>query len=213
MNHPTESAKHNSPIRPWGPTQRLVWLGGQVFDSNQGLVVHHNQGEVLKHEPRSWTGPLKSSKLPSQRPQHFGSTTHSVCSLEVQTKETSYWSPFDKAARGRIRPKEKVDQNVSLRDQLLKAGLVDKKRVQKANRDLKKARRQKQSERQKKRVVLAEQEAERTADMVAKKKARRTRRQQSEARRPNNGGIWFEAMPTMPTGHQLFFCRSPRDPF
>ena len=96
--------------------------------------------------------------------------------------------------------------------------MVDKKRVKKANRDLKIARRQKQSERQKKRVVLAEQEAERTADMVAKKKARRTRRQQSEARqeRANLGRLVGNLVRSygrsMPTGHQLFFCRAPKGP-
>ena len=107
---------------------------------------------------------------------------------------------------------------MSLRDQLLKAGLVDKKRVKKANRELKKARRKQQSERQKKSVVRAEQEAERAAEVSAKKQARRDRRLQSEVRQEqaNRGRLVGNLVrsygQTIPTGHQLFFCRPPTGP-
>ena len=107
---------------------------------------------------------------------------------------------------------------MSLRDQLLKAGLVDKKRVKKANRELKKNRRKQQSERQKKSVVLAKQAADRTADLSAKKQARRKRRLESENRQEKAnlgrlvGNLVRSYGQPVPAGHQLFFCRPPTGP-
>ena len=52
----------------WRPTQRLVWLGGQVFESDRGLVVHHNQGEALiesRAEILDWTAEVLDAAIPA----------------------------------------------------------------------------------------------------------------------------------------------------
>lgn len=72
---------------------------------------------------------------------------------------------------------------MSLRDQLLKAGLVDKKKHRQVNRELKKKRKKKQSKRDKKAVVEArEAEAQRIA-REAEIARRLERKQQLEAER------------------------------
>lgn len=65
---------------------------------------------------------------------------------------------------------------MSLRDQLLKAGIVDKKKVARANRDLKKRRRDGGSERESKKARKA-----RLAEERARQRAEREARQRKEA--------------------------------
>ncbi len=65
---------------------------------------------------------------------------------------------------------------MSLRDQLLKKGLVSKKQAQKAERELKQARKQDQGHRRKKKAVEAEQKAAEIAERDAALEARRAQR-------------------------------------
>ena len=68
---------------------------------------------------------------------------------------------------------------MSLRDQLLAKGLVSKKNVQKANRDLKKQRKKKQAQREKRKVVAAKEAAKEerfhTAKIEQRQKDRKER--------------------------------------
>jgi len=100
---------------------------------------------------------------------------------------------------------------VSLRDQLLKAGLVDKKKVRQANRQLKKKRRKAQGSRaSKKAQQTAEQQAAaaRQAERAGKVRAQRAKafeRQQQEARR-RAVHTWLRTHRVpMRDGNQLFF--------
>jgi uncharacterized protein YaiL (DUF2058 family) len=68
---------------------------------------------------------------------------------------------------------------MSLRDQLLKAGIVDRKKVRSANRDLKKKRREDQASRDSKKEIAAREAAE----AAARKAAEEARRAQDAADR------------------------------
>jgi len=73
---------------------------------------------------------------------------------------------------------------VSLRDQLLKKGLVSKKQAREANRALKKARKKDQGSRRKKKVVAretAEARAEREAAELEERRKRRLERDEAKA--------------------------------
>lgn len=74
---------------------------------------------------------------------------------------------------------------MSLRDQLLKAGVVDKKAVRKVNQELEAERKQKQGERERRSAIEARAAAEAEAARVAKQQAlieaRRAREQAAEA--------------------------------
>ncbi|HCH65763.1 MAG: hypothetical protein CL927_19270 [Deltaproteobacteria bacterium] len=107
---------------------------------------------------------------------------------------------------------------MSLRDQLLKAGLVNKKKVRQANRQLKKSRRKGQGERKGKReLAQAAQNAEdaRKADLRAKAEAARVRRREArlrdERRRAVKAWLRTHRVP-MREGNQLFFHGSARGP-
>ena len=72
---------------------------------------------------------------------------------------------------------------MSLRDQLLKAGLADKKKVQEVNRELKQQRKREQAERERK-SVLARREAEAArAEVEARAAAQQAARAEAQARR------------------------------
>ena len=104
---------------------------------------------------------------------------------------------------------------MSLRDQLLKAGLVDKKQVQKTNRKLKKSRRQKQSEREKKGTVESREAELRAAETARKKEERRSRRRVSEDLRDREnlqrlvGNLIRSYGQSIPEGRHVFFYKMP----
>ena len=107
---------------------------------------------------------------------------------------------------------------MSLRDQLLKAGLVNKKKVRQANRQLKKSRKKDQGERKsKKELARAAQcaEAARQAELRAKVEAERTRRRDARLREERRRAVktWLRTHRVpMRAGNQLFFHRSARGP-
>ncbi len=107
---------------------------------------------------------------------------------------------------------------MSLRDQLLKAGLVDKKQVAKTNRQLKKKRRREQSSRERKTVIEARARDESAQRSQASKDARKHRRKQSDERREQGnlerlvGNLIRSYGRTIPDGRQLFFHRLPTGP-
>ena len=76
---------------------------------------------------------------------------------------------------------------MSLRDALFNAGVVDKKKVKKVNRDLKKKRKKKQAHREKKKVLEAREQQQRDADRQARHEARLTARQESRAEAETRG--------------------------
>ena len=72
---------------------------------------------------------------------------------------------------------------MSLRDQLLKADLVDKKKARKVNRDLKTQRKKKQGAKDRKKVVVAREEAAKSERQARKLAERKARRHQADAAR------------------------------
>ncbi len=103
---------------------------------------------------------------------------------------------------------------MSLRDQLLKAGLTDKKKVRRANRDLKKARKKDQGAREAAAVVRQrEQAARKAAAQALAEKARAERaaalaaREAAEKRRLVKRLLRTWALPER-SGTQLFFHRA-----
>ena len=72
---------------------------------------------------------------------------------------------------------------MSLRDQLLKAGVVDKKKVQEVNRDLKKERKETQAQREARAVVESREAAERQAAAQAERERRQAEKAAREAAR------------------------------
>jgi hypothetical protein len=72
---------------------------------------------------------------------------------------------------------------VSLRDQLLKKGLVDDKRAKQIDRELKEQRKKEQGDRRRQSELRAEQEAARKAEDEARLQARLAARRQAEAER------------------------------
>jgi len=72
---------------------------------------------------------------------------------------------------------------MSLRDQLLKAGLVDKKKARKVNRDLKAQRKKKQGAKDRKNVVMAREAAAKSEEKARKRAERLARRREAEAAR------------------------------
>lgn len=107
---------------------------------------------------------------------------------------------------------------MSLRDQLLSAGLVDKSAVRKANRDLKKKRKKRQGKREKKSVVAARQRAEAEAAQQARAEKVRAERAQELARREAHSRkralrslLRSHRLPSR-EGNQLFFHRAAHGP-
>jgi len=72
---------------------------------------------------------------------------------------------------------------MSLRDQLLKKGLVDKKRAQQLDRQAKAERKQQQGQRERKSVLRAREQAEREAELQQTAQARALARKQAELAR------------------------------
>ncbi|TVQ91088.1 MAG: DUF2058 family protein [Deltaproteobacteria bacterium] len=72
---------------------------------------------------------------------------------------------------------------MSLRDQLIKKGLVDKKRARTLDREAKRERKAKQSQREKKKVVERREQARREAELKAAAEARALARKEAELRR------------------------------
>ena len=73
---------------------------------------------------------------------------------------------------------------MSLRDQLLKKGLVSKKQAREANRELRKARKHRQGARQKKKTLEAEEQAAaaaRAAETLEQRRQRRLEREEAKA--------------------------------
>ncbi|MCB9778463.1 MAG: DUF2058 family protein [Alphaproteobacteria bacterium] len=104
---------------------------------------------------------------------------------------------------------------MSLRDQLLKAGLADKKKAGKLARDEKKARKQAQGHKEKKKVVEAREQAARdaAADAAAdaRRDAARARREAQDARdrvRTVQNLLRDYRLRLRPGNHRFFF-RSP----
>ena len=107
---------------------------------------------------------------------------------------------------------------MSLRDQLLKAGLVNKKKVRQANRQLKKNRKKTQGARKSKQELAADAksaEAKRQAELRAKVLAERGRRREIRLREEQQRAVqsWLRThrIP-LREGNQLFFHRSARGP-
>lgn len=107
---------------------------------------------------------------------------------------------------------------MSLRDQLLKAGLVNKKKVRQTNRQLKKSRKKQQSERQSKQEIkraadaaAKAQKAEIKAKAEAEKARRRQIREMEERKRAVQVWLRTHRIP-LREGNQLFFHRSARGP-
>jgi uncharacterized protein YaiL (DUF2058 family) len=105
---------------------------------------------------------------------------------------------------------------MSLRDQLLKAGLVDKKKVRQTNRQLKNQRKQHQGDRKSKKALAREAKAAeeaRAAELAAKVEAQRERqraiREREEQSRAVQSWLRTHRVP-MREGNQLFFHRSAR---
>ena len=107
---------------------------------------------------------------------------------------------------------------MSLRDQLLKAGIVNQKKVRQANRQLKKKRKveqgQRQSRRQVERTAQAEEATRRAAQEekgAAERARRREIREREETRRAVQMWLRTHRIP-LRNGNQLFFHRSARGP-
>lgn len=107
---------------------------------------------------------------------------------------------------------------MSLRDQLLKAGLVNKKKVRQANRQLKKKRKKSQGERKSRQELASEvrnREDSRQAELQAKVTAERERRREIRLREERQRAVqtWLRThrIP-LREGNQLFFHRSARGP-
>ena len=107
---------------------------------------------------------------------------------------------------------------MSLRDQLLKAGLVNKKKIRQANRQLKKKRKKGQGERKGKQELAREAQAAETArqdalraKVEADRVRRRAVREQEERRRAVQMWLRTHRVP-LREGNQLFFHRSARGP-
>ncbi len=104
---------------------------------------------------------------------------------------------------------------MSLRDQLLKAGLVDKKKVREVERDLKKRRKKSQARRKKKKVREAEAAAAREAAAreAAARKAEERRRAEAERAERERRRLVRNLLVTwrvpMREGPVPFFHRSP----
>ena len=105
---------------------------------------------------------------------------------------------------------------VSLRDQLLKAGIVDKKKVQQAERDQKQARRLQQGHREKQAEREARAEAEQAARLEAERqqrqderRAREQAREAAERLRQVDNLLRHHALPAPRGGTQRFWYRSP----
>ena len=107
---------------------------------------------------------------------------------------------------------------MSLRDQLLKAGVVNKKKVRQANRQLKKQRRTEQGERQSKKALARAAKAEaaaRLAERAAKVEADKARARAIREREAQQRAVhmWLRTHRIPPReGNQLFFHRSARAP-
>jgi hypothetical protein len=104
---------------------------------------------------------------------------------------------------------------MSLRDQLLKAGLVDKKQVHKANRKLKKSRRKEQSTRERKTTTESREAELRAAQTALKKEERRARRRVSDDLHDREnltrlvGNLIRSYGRPMPMGRHVFFYKMP----
>ena len=107
---------------------------------------------------------------------------------------------------------------MSLRDQLMKAGLVDKKQVAKTNRQLKKKRRREQATRERQAVLDVRASEESTKRVQSRKEERRQRRKQADENREQAnlarlvGNLIRSYGRTIPDGRQLFFHRLPIGP-
>ena len=104
---------------------------------------------------------------------------------------------------------------MSFKDQLLKAGLVNKKQVRKANQGERKARKKKQSSRERKAVAQERSRAERKAEQkrlqaerVAAKRARDRAKEAAEAKRRVDQILGAHRVRHR-SGQQLFWLRSP----
>jgi uncharacterized protein YaiL (DUF2058 family) len=104
---------------------------------------------------------------------------------------------------------------MSLRDQLLKAGLVDKKQVQKANRKLKNSRRNEQSTRDRKTTVDSREAELQARQTVRIKEERHARRKESEELRDRAnmkrlvGNLVRSYGQSIPVGRHVFFYKMP----
>ena len=107
---------------------------------------------------------------------------------------------------------------MSLRDQLMKAGLVDKKQVAKTNRQLKNKRRKDQASRERRAVIDERASEESTKRVQSRKEERRQRRKQADENREQAnltrlvGNLIRSYGRTIPDGRQLFFHRLPLGP-
>lgn len=107
---------------------------------------------------------------------------------------------------------------MSLRDQLLKVGLVDKRKVRQANRQLKKKRKNKQGARQSKQELkraAAAEAAALKAELKAKADAERARVHALREREARDKAVhmWLRTHRVpLRGGNQLFFHRSARGP-
>ena len=103
---------------------------------------------------------------------------------------------------------------MSLRDELLKAGLVSKKDVRRANRDKKKTRKQEQGSRRRKRAEQAEAEAARQAALEAERQERLACRQELDEAREEHERVNRIRQTILGNrlgakGHTPFWVRSP----
>jgi uncharacterized protein YaiL (DUF2058 family) len=107
---------------------------------------------------------------------------------------------------------------MSLRDQLMKAGLVDKKQVAKTNRQLKKKRRREQASRERQTVIDVRASEESKKRIQSRKEERRQRRKQADENREQAnlarlvGNLIRSYGRSIPEGRQLFFHRLPLGP-
>jgi uncharacterized protein YaiL (DUF2058 family) len=104
---------------------------------------------------------------------------------------------------------------MSLKDQLLKAGLVNKKQVRKSNQNAKKERRQQQGSRERQAIVQAREQAEKQAVLEQTREERREARRQRERIREQEeavrrvGQILAAHRLRFRTGNQKFWYPSP----
>jgi len=105
-----------------------------------------------------------------------------------------------------------------MRDQLLKAGLVNKKKVRQANRQLKNKRKKQQGQRQSKKSIQsaakaaeAARKAEQKAKVDAERARRRAIREREERQRAVQMWLRTHRVP-LREGNQLFFHKSARGP-
>jgi len=103
-----------------------------------------------------------------------------------------------------------------MRDQLLKAGLVNKKKVRQANRQLKNKRKKQQGQRQSKKSIQsaakaaeAARKAEQKAKVDAERARRRAIREREERQRAVQMWLRTHRVP-LREGNQLFFHKSAR---